>query len=209
MIQHQITVVGLDRFESLMATLPDVTTKAASMAINDAARKGRAESKREILKQVNFPSGYLGGERGGRLEISQYANESRLKSVITGRFQATSLVRFVSNMATLTAKGTPGSNFMGRGKARVQVKPGSMTVIDKAYLMRLKNGNMGFAYRPGKGGMRNTVGAKALGTSGWYLLYGPSVNQVFNDVREDVAPSISSTLNSEFDRQFRRLTRGR
>jgi len=208
MIQHEIKIVGLPQFEAYVESFPEITKKAAMMAINDAARKGRSHAKKEILKQVKFPAGYLGNEKGGRLQINNFATERSLMASIKGRFNPTSLVRFTTNQSTLMKKGSENGKIIGRGKARVQVKPGSTAIIDKAYLMRLNNGNVGFAYRPGKGGMKNTEGAVPIG-SGWYLLYGPSVNQVFNTVREDIAPTISNTLSSEFDRQFRRLSNGR
>lgn len=208
MIQHEIKIIGLHQFETYVRSFPEITKQAAMMAINDAARKGRSLAKDAIMDQVNFPNGYLGNEKSGRLRINNFANERNLFASIKGRFDPTSLVRFVQNQSTLMRKGSSDGKIVGRGSARVSVKPGSTTIIDRAYLMRLKNGNVGFAYRPGKGGMTNTRAAKPIG-SGWYLLYGPSVNQVFNTVRDDIAPTIANTLSSEFDRQFRRLSNGR
>ena len=37
---------------------------------------------------------------------------------------------------------------------------------------------------------------------GLYLLYGPSVDQVFDDVAEEISPSLAREMDNEFHRQF-------
>jgi hypothetical protein len=68
--------------------------------------------------------------------------------------------------------------------------------------------NIGLAIRlkPGES-LQSTQKASPLG-GGAYLLYGPSVAQVFDTVRDDIAPEVADFASFEFARQFRRLSRG-
>lgn len=205
-----ITAVNLDKFEQAVDTMPGVARRAARLSTNDSIRRARALSATEMMKQVAFPTGYLGTVRNGRLRISKFAKGSDLTAEVTGRFRPTSLARFTLNKSEMLGKNR-------RGPARVQVRPGSVKTIERAFIMRLKRGmlgvsgpnaNLGLAIRlsPGER-VENKKQMVAMGR-GVYLLYGPSVNQVFRSVAKDIAPKIGGYFNTEFSRQFRRLYRG-
>lgn len=207
-----VTAVNLDTFERAVRSMPGAARKAARLSTNDAARRARAKSATEMMKQVAFPKGYLGTVRNGNLRISKYAKTTDLTAEVSGRFRPTSLARFTLNKSEMLGKNR-------RGPARVQVRPGSVKTIERAFLIRLKRGlqsaaaagvnaNLGLAIRlkPGEC-VENKKEMVAMGR-GVYLLYGPSVNQVFRSVSKDVAPEIGSFFNTEFSRQFRRLYRG-
>jgi len=128
--------------------------------------------------------------------------------VILARKRATSLARFA-------APGTPLGLRKG-SSVTVQVKRGSRTVLRNAWLVRLRRGasmsednfNVGLAVRlkPGE-----SLGNKKSAHKSWLipnqvaLLYGPSVNQVFDDVAESQGPEILNLVATEFFRQFDRL----
>ena len=80
--------------------------------------------------------------------------------------------------------------------------------MDQAFLVRLKNNNIGLAVRlkPGEV-LQNSEKAVRLDNN-VYLLYGPSVDQVFRSVADDKTPKILSDVTAEFLRQFARLSRG-
>lgn len=77
-----------------------------------------------------------------------------------------------------------------------------------SFLVKLKSGNaktdtqfnLGLAIRlkPGER-LRNKTSMTQLDHN-VYLLYGPSVDQVFRTVREDIAPDTASFLEAEFRR---------
>ena len=73
-----------------------------------------------------------------------------------------------------------------------------------------ENANVGLAVRlqDGKlpGGMNKKQMVQVSGNL--YLLYGPSVDQVFRDVRFDVQAPVGDVLESSFLRNFGRLNRG-
>src|SRR5690606_33603498 len=93
-ISYVVAVEGLSALHSLDDMPADVLT-AASRAINDTVRRGRAAGAREIRRQVNFPARYLSGSEG-RLKVTKFATPGSLVGVITGRHRPTSLARFSS-----------------------------------------------------------------------------------------------------------------
>lgn len=184
--------------------LPDVAMQAATMAINSTAeRKALPDIRSEMREQLAFPAGYLEGVDGSgkkRLSVSKKASKGDQRGVISGRDRPTSLARFRN-------PGQDVKNTLRRG-VRIQVKPGRTRTLKKAFLVTLRNGNIGLAVRlkPGDS-LANSSAAKLL-SNNVYLLYGPSVDQVFRSVATDVTPKVLSDVTAEFLRQFARLSRG-
>lgn len=172
---------------------------AARQAINRTLSRTRTASARAIRDQVAFPASYLTGQEA-RLRISKQASNDDLEGVITGRQRATSLARFSKDRNPSTARRKGGVN--------VEVKPGEARFMKGAFLVKLKRGsektdtqfNLGLAIRlkPGER-IRNKTQMQQLDHN-VYLLYGPSVDQVFKTVREDVTPDTESFLATEFRR---------
>lgn len=193
---YTVAVEGLENLKSI-SDLPQDILLAATRAINKTTDRTRAESARLMRLQVNFPARYLSGQ-DGHLRISQRATTGKLEGKILGRHRATSLARFSS--------GSIGGN--PKSGVTVSVKPGSSRVMRRAFLMKLRAGtdsidtrsNLGLAIRlrPGETihNKRNMVKVK----TGLYLLYGPSVDQVFRSVADDVAPGAADFLEGEFTR---------
>lgn len=211
-----VQIKGIKEFEKALAAQPEKASKAAAMAINDIVRKTYAYTKRKIMRSVNLKASYLDGRDGGqpRLKISQFAKDTDLKAVIVGRQRATSLNRFGATQLYGTSK--KGKKI----KAGISVNiKGRKKKIPKAFFVNLKrgtaeNGNIGVAIRV-KSGER--VDGKKLsgqpmggaGNSDVYLLYGPSVEQLFRtQIADDGAIFASDHLDREFQRQFARLNRG-
>lgn len=193
------TVIGLDFARKYFEQLPDIAEDAAVFAINDVVdRDGQVEVRREMRRQVDFPAGYL--ELAGRLRVGRRARRGMLEATIAGRDRPTSLARF--------AAGQTPANTRGRG-VHVKIKKGQTRVLRKAFMVPLKNGNTGVAVRlkPGET-LKNSEKAVRLDNN-VYLLYGPSVDQVFKGVAEDVSPRITEFLAKRFFNHFTRLTSGR
>lgn len=199
-------IEGLGDAEMYFKALPGVSRKAATIAINQTMDRGGLKLIRQRMnEQIAFPQGYLGEDRLG---VTQYARESDMTGIITGRQRATSLARFA-------APGTPVGNFNGGG-VRVAVKRGSSTTLRNAWLVRLRRGeqkspdsfNLGLAVRVKPG---EQITGKYSAHSAWLvpdavaLLYGPSVDQVFRDTAEDESAAILTMVGTEFLRQFERL----
>ena len=192
-----IEINVLDDLVKFFDDLPDVAEQAAVLAINQVTeREGMTAIRNEMRSQVDFPKGYL---ESGRLKVRRKAYKGNLEAIIRGRDRATSLARF--------ARGQTPENTRGRG-VRVQVKPGQTKTLKRAFLVRLRNGNIGLAVRLKDGELPINTHSEVMLADNVWLLYGPSVDQVLSGVADDVAPGILRSLSKQFLRQFARLTRG-
>lgn len=176
---------------------------AAVRALNKIARDTRAKAARMIREQVNFPVRFL-SERDRRFYVAKQATKSSMEAVIRAQGRATSLAQFVRGPAK------PG----GKGGVYVEVSPGRARFMRRAFLIKLPQGsspvtdtkfNLGLAIRlrPGET-LKNKIEARRV-EKGLYVLYGPSVSQVFraNDgsgVADDVAAPALNALEDEFMR---------
>lgn len=195
---YVIAIEGLDVSEDI-ALLPEKINLAQQQAINKTIDRARTAAAREIRKQVAFPASYLTGA-DSRLNVTQRAGQGNMMAVITGRFRATSLARFSKDTDQAKVRRAKGVN--------VQVKPGGATFIKGAFLVHLRAGsektdtkfNLGVAIRLKKGQkLTGSTAAVKLEDNVW-LLYGPSVNQVFKDVADEIAPDTADYLQTEFTR---------
>lgn len=188
-----IAIEGLSAYRSL-EDIPEKLISAATRAINRTTERARTASGREIRKQVNLPARYV----SDNLFTGQAATSERLERELVGRFRPVSLARF--------AKGTPESTRKAGG-VNVAIKPGAASFMKRAFLVRLRgtggdtgaNANIGLAIRlrPGET-IRNKKLTIATTKSGLTLLYGPSVDQLFQTVRDDIAPDTAEFLEREF-----------
>lgn len=196
--QFAVFMDGLEVY--LLQGLDSQSRKLAAVrAINKAARDARAAAAREIRDQVNLPARYVSPAQK-RLYVSKQAQKSSLEARITAQGRATSLAQFVS-----------GGARKGQRGVYVEVAPGKARMMKKAFVIPLRRGNeftdtkynLGLAIRlrPGER-LQNKTFARRI-ESGLYLLYGPSVSQIFraNDgsgVATDMAPEVANKLSDEF-----------
>lgn len=205
-----VTFRGLDDVRKMVAGVPEKVDAASVFAINEAARYGQAESSRRIREQVAFKASYVGSaeDPGARLRVAKRARAGDLEAVIAGRTRPTSLAQFQTG-----AK-------LGKGgyvRVKVSATKGART-IPGAFPMRLRRGgvydpgsvNQGIAVRLKDGKLPAGLNKKQMVQvdGSLYLLYGPSVDQVFRDVRYDVQEPVADVLESSFLRNFARLNRG-
>lgn len=184
---YYVTIEGLgvlSEFEKIPAEI----RRAAVRAVNSTAERGRPAASRQMRAQIRFPASYLSGQNG-RLEVSKRASTNSMSATITGRQRPTSLARF--------STGSP------RRGVRVGVKAGGKTaLLRRAFLIHLRSGsdslnNVGLAIRTSGEKPKGAYKPKQLGKNLW-LLYGPSVDQVFRTVSEDIAPELAEFLEAEF-----------
>jgi hypothetical protein len=195
---YAVFVEGLTDLKQFEAERDAIKT-AAYQAINKTTERGRAQAARDIRDQVNFPATYL-SPAGKRLFVSKKAQRSDLEGRIKARTRATSLARFVTGVPQTTKAGVT-----------VEIAPGRARFMKRAFLVKLRAGsaeidtrnNLGLAVRlkPGEI-LRNKSDARRL-DRGLYLLYGPSVDQVFrardgSGVAEEISPSLLDFMEREF-----------
>lgn len=187
---------GLLDVQRFYDRLPDVAARAASLAVNDTTtRTALPQIRNDMGAQIAFPSGYL--KLPSRLGVTRKASPQSLEARITARDRPTSLARF----STPTGARTKG--------IRVEVKRGARKLLKKAFIVGLKNGNSGLAIRLKDGEKVEGKRDEAVRLSkNVYLLYGPSVDQVFKGVAPTKDAIIQRELSKQFLRQFARLSGG-
>lgn len=193
---------GLGEFTRFVTELPEIATEAAYLAVNEATRDAQPLLKRKMRQQINFSNAYLNSDRLG---VRKKATRASLEAVISGRDRPTSLARFAEGATVANSRKRP---------IIVRVKAGQKRTLNRAFLVNLRNGNVGLAIRLPKGQTPSSAykpvaltrgGGKETGA---WLLYGPSVDQVLRGVSDEVAPDVNEMLSRNFFRQFTRLTRG-
>jgi len=191
-------ITNLQEFDALK----DEIKLWAAQAINKTAESGRTRAARLIRSEVNFPASYV-NPADRRLYVSKKAQRADREARIAARPRATSLARFVVGGQSKLTEGV-----------QVMVHPGKARLMRRAFLIRLRSGkseidtksNMGLAVRlkPGEV-LRNKTDVQKLDRN-LYLLYGPSVAQVFR-ARDDsgVASDMSPQVVKDMEREFLRL----
>lgn len=206
-----VEMAGLEGVDRLLREIPGVTTSAARMAVNDAAQFGRTRGVQAIAGEVRLKPSYLKGRTGNgaaRLGVTKRAKNTDLEAVVTGRDRPTSLARFKRGAFAPGAKRqvkvqvrTTGGPKAIPGAFYIRLRRGSASVTEEAYnegiALRLKKGDN----IPGKSSMAHLRG-------GLYVLYGPSVGQVYRSVAAETAGPIADNLQARFDHHFTRALRG-
>jgi hypothetical protein len=198
-----IDLSGLVDFQRYLDDIPERARRAARLAVNQTAQRRAVPLARETIgAQVAFGETYL--KDPSRLGITKPATEGDLTAIITARHRPTSLARFA-----------PGAHFPTKPKEEIKVviKPGAPKMTKRLFVVKLRAGfnsdaptdNRGLAIRLAQGEKLDKSTAAVELAPNLYLLYGPSVNQVFNKVREDILEPVAEYLADEFIRQYERL----
>lgn len=200
----KVEVSALRALGDFLEAAPETTRNAASLAMNTVIpRKGMTRYKKAMKGQIAFPGGYL--EDAEKFGVTRFATPGNLESVISARQRPTSLARFAS------------SGGVGNEGVTVRVKTGRSTRLKRAFMVRLRQGtmmdgesfNLGLAVRipGGEAAVRNKTDKSRMVhlAKDVFLLYGPSVDQVFRTVSVTETPHVLNEIESEFYRQFARL----
>lgn len=204
----RITAVNLLEIDEYLSAQPENTREAARLAINQTTARRAVPDMRNAMKaEVAFPPGYL--EDKSRFGQSKSATNNDLTAAITARFRPTSLARFAPGQSYEGARRTGGVN------VKVNAGGGARR-INRAFFVRLRRGgdtsdgfNLGLAIRlkPGERLRGRRKGASGVELApNLYLLYGPSVDQVFREVSVAESPKVADALQTEFIRQYVRIS---
>lgn len=190
---YSVTAEGLDNLADRLGDRVQINEVAAK-AINRTAIWARDKSADRMRRQINWPANYLKPE-SGRLKVAVPAAPNRLRAVVIGRQRPTSLARFLTSQPTR------------EHGASVRVKAGGAAKrMPRAFTMRLRQGrrmdagafNVGLAIRLRPGERVHNKREMVRVGKGLYLLYGPSVDQIFRQVSNEIAPDAARELESEF-----------
>lgn len=197
-----IAIEGIERFADADGNLPENVQMALVRAINRTVDRTRTRAARAVLEQVAFPASYL-SPSNKRLFVSVRAKKASLQAVIEGRDSPTMLARFAKGAKVTTGNQRPKNNSVS---VRVAAG-GAYRAIPRAFLIRLKNNNIGLAVRTDGSAPRGAYKPREIGKN-LFLLYGPSVDQALqsartgNGVYEEISPDALDFLTNEFYRQM-------
>lgn len=202
-----VVVVEFDHVPSLVGReMTNSVEVALVRALNYAATKSRTTAARAAREQVAFPASYV-SPSNKRLWVKTRARRGAFHTLIEGRGTPTSLARFTRQNVLVGGRRHKG------GKINVTVKPGQTKSISRAFLIRLKNNNVGLAIRTSGEKPRGAYKPKAIGKNLW-LLYGPSVDQALaaaskdGGIFADMEPETLELVENEFHRQLGLLENG-
>lgn len=179
-----------------LGDVSEAVQRNISRAVNRTVDRARTEAVRQIREQVAFPARYLSPSEG-RLAVVKKASPSDPSAIIRGRHRPTSLARFAKNARRTGVAG-----------ARLEVQPGIARFLPGAFFIPLRSGadgsnnNLGLAIRLPVGQRPSRAYKPTLIGRNLWLLYGPSIDQVFDDVANEMAPDTADFL----EREFLRLT---
>lgn len=197
MVYFSLKLDGFDKaIKQYGSEFEPALLEAARISINDTARWALKFFRDDMYRRVNFPAGYL--EKEDRLSISRFASNSKLEADIFSRSEPTSLARFAVD----------AGNNQG---IMVNVKRGSMPKrIRKGFIFGLKSGDV----RKGNTGLVIRSEGKPSGAykpkelrqfPNLWLVYGPSVYQVFRMSMDRYQPEVQRQLEDRFEYHRARL----
>lgn len=205
--QFDVSIKDFDRLVDTMRGMEKATSISASRAINRTADRARTAASRAIREDVNLSTRYV----DGLLKVVERASQNSLQATVKGTQRPTSLAQFASDSVEQSHK---------RGGVNLEVKKGHRTFFKRAWIQKLKRGsnaisgdsfNLGLAVRWRSGGKPSRAyKPKAMGDGRW-LLYAPSIDQLFKGVlepkpgstsRKALEQSASTWLLEEFLRQM-------
>lgn len=165
-MQIKMDRAAIREIEAELAHIKNGSNRAMSRAINHTLGVTRTEASREISNQVKLKAAYV-RDRLHQINATVNKPEGRITTPTRGKL----LTRF------------PNRQYV-RGGIGVQVKPaGGKKRMPGAFYITFANGVQAIA-------IRTAYGAGLGRSEGLKVLYGPSVSQVFTDVKDDLqAPS--------------------
>lgn len=195
-VDREQIAAALRHFEFVGGNVDD----AMRIAINKTTPKIRTLSSVKIRAQVRLSAAYV----KDKLTIRR-ATRAKLSGAISAEKRGLLLTKF-STDAQASSDGIRWLRppVVPSGGIRVKVKPGGATkkvspgAGSKPFYIVLKNSHaLGIARRIGSG--RNDI----------EVLHGPSISQVYNDVRNDVAPEAGAELTRQMQDAMRYILQQR
>ena len=198
MLSMKVSEANLDEVRDLMKAAGDAAMEIAAAAINDGIAYARKESGDAILDQVNFPPGYL--DLPERFAVTQKATAAAPTARLTARQRPTSLGTFITAVGpkgrgvTVKVQRKGAAKRFNRAFVTNALKAGDKSFGNRGVALRTKGPKPERAYKPVK------LFSDDNGVV--WLLYGPSVNQVFSDVAEDILPKVNRFVVDRYRQLF-------
>ncbi|MCD1631351.1 phage tail protein [Marinobacter shengliensis] len=203
-MEAQVDRTSLQEVRALLAKFSDGARRAHARSLNKTVTKSRTESSKEVRKQVRLNAAYV----KSLLTITE-ASERRLQAKISTPTRGLLMSRFSTDTSISGDKvgWLKPPSVPPRG-IRVKVKPtggakvfGGDEIVGKPFYMVL----------PGTTGRVAIVGRRAtIGSQGGQIkvFYGPSLSQVFTDVKDDISEPLALYQMQQFEKEIDAILRG-
>ncbi|MCE0760672.1 phage tail protein [Marinobacter sp. G11] len=204
-MEVQVDRTSLQEVKALLARFSNGAARARMRATNKTAKKARTESSKEIRKQVRLSAAYvksLLAISDASIRNPQAKVSTPTRGLLLSRFSTDTMVSG-DKVGWLKPPAIPSRGL------RVKVKPtggakvfsGDDEIEGKPFYMVL----------PGTEGRVAIVGRRArTGTQGGKIkvFYGPSLSQVFTDVKETVGEDMALYQMQQFEKEIDAILRG-
>jgi len=198
MLSMKLTEGNLEGVRDLLTAAGDAAMDIAAAAINDGIDYARKTGGEAILDQVNFPPGYL--DLPERFAIIQRATPTAPLARLTARQRPTSLGAFITAVGpkgrgvTVKVQRKGAAKRFNRAFVTNALKAGDNAFGNRGVALRTKGPKPERAYKP--------VRLFSDDNGVVWLLYGPSVNQVFSDVADDILPKVNRFVADRYRQLF-------
>lgn len=203
-MEVQVDRTSLQEVRALLAKFSDGARRAHARSLNKTVNRSRTESSKEVRKQVRLNAAYV----KSLLTITK-ASERRLQAKISTPTRGLLMSRFSTDTSIAGDKvGWLKPPPVPPRGIRVKVKPtggakvfGGDEIVGKPFYMVL----------PGTTGRVAIVGRRAkTGSQGGQIkvFYGPSLSQVFTDVKDDIAEPLALYQMQQFEKEIDAILRG-
>jgi hypothetical protein len=204
-MQVEVDRSSLQEVRALLAKFSDGASRAHARSLNKTVTKSRTESSKEIRKQVRLNAAYVKS-----LMTITKASQKKLQAKISTPSRGLLLSRFSTetNISGDKTSWLKPPAIPKRG-IRVKVKPtGGAKVFDGDSEIE---GKPFYIVLPGTSGRVAIAGRRSkIGSEGGRIkvFYGPSLSQVFTDVKEDIAEPLALYQMQQFEKEIDAILRG-
>ncbi|ADP97723.1 phage tail protein [Marinobacter adhaerens] len=204
-MQVEVDRSSLQEVRALLAKFSDGASRAHARSLNKTVTKSRTESSKEIRKQVRLNAAYVKS-----LMTITKASQKKLQAKISTPSRGLLLSRFSTDTSISGDKTSwlKPPAIPKRG-IRVKVKPaGGAKVFDGDSEIE---GKPFYIVLPGTSGRVAIAGRRSkIGSEGGRIkvFYGPSLSQVFTDVKEDIAEPLALYQMQQFEKEIDAILRG-
>ena len=204
-MEVQVDRSSLEEVRALLAKFSDGAARAHTRSLNKTVTKARLESSKEIRKQVRLSAAYaksLLTITKASIRKPQAKVSTPTRGLLLSRFSTDSMISG-DKVGWLKPPTIPARGL------RIKVKPtggakvfsGDDEIKGKPFYMVL----------PGTSGRVAIVGRRAKsGSDGGKIkvFYGPSLSQVFTDVKEDIGEPMALYQMQQFEKEIDAILRG-
>lgn len=183
-MEIKLEITGEAGVNRLLRNLGPAGQRALVRAVNKTATSARKIARKEIRRDVALQPSYI----QGKLALIR-ARKGHPEATIQARRTPVLLTRYGARNVFAGRKSEGLSRRIKGVSVKVAAK-GRRKIVKGGFFLRLRRGTVSGA---GALGIARRIGKRRYPIE---VLFGPSVDQVFEDVREEIAPQVRDRLQT-------------